>query len=294
MQSARTRPALVEIPRLRMGSVAYLNSVPLTYGWENAFSFEHPAILAEGLGRLNALDGGLAPLAALFDPGRYVLADGVGICAEGPVYSVGVVAAQPLEDLAELCLTDASRSSRALLKLLYAEFMPRALTKFSELHLPEHHEAAWETQITETLESLAGRQRGLLLIGDRALAAHRLVGEGQTELRFYDLAELWGKFTGLPFVFAMWGLRTSLPGNQLQAVSDELRALAEYGLAHREEIAAQARADGLMTPTEVLDYLTHKIRYRVGEREKQGIAEYLRLMKKHELLPAGAGLPEFV
>ena len=283
------RPILHEIPRLRLGNVAYLNSAPLTYGWEEAFAFEHPAVLAEKL-RLGELDGGLAPLYALLDAERYVLVDGVGICAEGPVYSVGVVAAGPLEELTEVALTEASRSSRNLLKLLYAEFIPKAQPAFPDAALPEHTEVAWPEAIDREFTACRQGKRGLLLIGDRALAAHRLLESadgGAGDLRFHDLAEVWGRFTGLPFVFAMWGLRVDLPSERLLTTSRELRELAVYGLAHREEIAAQAGPDALR-------YLTENIRYAVESPQRAGIAEYLRLLKKHELLPKTASLPRFI
>jgi chorismate dehydratase len=284
----------LEIFRLRLGSVAYLNAAPLTYGWEEAFSFEHPAVLADKL-RSGELDGALAPIHALLDAGSYVLVDGVGICANGPVYSVGVVSAGPLEDLEEVALTDASRSSRNLVKVLYDEFMPETELSFSNAILPEHTDPAWREAIMTEFVACHAAPRGLLLIGDRAIAAHRLIERGQVgDLRFHDLSHQWRLFTNLPFVFAMWGLRADLPEAQLTAVARELRAMADEGLARRREISREPRPRSIFAPDEAYHYLTEFIRYEVGEKQRAGIAEYLRLLKKHGWLPAGAGLPRFV
>ncbi len=279
---------MTTLTQLRLGCVAYLNSAPLIHGAESHFALEHPADLARKMAA-DELDGGLAPLFALLEPARYVLVDGVGICAEGPVYSVGVIAAAPLEDLAEVALTEASRSSRNLLKVLYAEFLPRVRPAFTEAILPEHDAPDWPDRLDAELARCRDEPRGLLLIGDRALAAHRnLDGIAGGDLRFIDLGAEWQRHTGLPFVFAMWGLRAGLAPALQAAVADELRALAAHGLAHRPEIAARyPPADS------ALAYL-HTIRYQVGKPHHQGLEEYLRLLKKHALLPKTAGLPRFV
>src|SRR5690606_38956258 len=98
----------------------------------------------------------------------------------------------------------------------YAEFMPHARPAFTESALPEHDAPEWPVALEAELARCQVERRGLLLIGDRALAAHRLLeARAESELRFIDLAEQWGKFTGLPFVFAMWGLRADLPAETL-------------------------------------------------------------------------------
>lgn len=283
-----------QLRALRLGNVAYLNSLPLTWGAPEAFSYEHPAHLAEEL-HAGRLDGALAPLYALLDPARYVLVDGLGICAHGPVYSVGVVAAAPLGELSALRLTTSSRSSRNLLKVLYSEFLPATQPAFTEATLPDLTDVDWPASLAAELATLRENPRtGLLLIGDRALAAHRYLEEVQPQgdLRFIDLAEEWRERTGLPFVFAMWGLRRELPPNVQASAAQELRALAKIGLARREEIAATQ--PGGVPEDFALRYLTEHIQYEVGPEEKVGITEYLRLLHKHGLLPAEAGQPAYV
>ena len=71
----------------RIGSVPYLNAVPLTCGLEGRCSFLPPSALAVELrsGRLEAAL--LSVTEALFAPG-YPIVDGVAIASDGPVFSV--------------------------------------------------------------------------------------------------------------------------------------------------------------------------------------------------------------
>src|SRR5947209_7238161 len=69
-----------------------------------------------------------------------------------------------------------------------------------------------------------------LVIGDPALAYDGQVAE------VHDLAAEWKKFTGLPFVFALWAGRA---GAKLAALRKDFEESRDFGLARVDEIAEE-------------------------------------------------------
>ena len=114
----------------------------------------------------------------------------------------------------------------------------------------------------------AGEADAELVIGDSAL----LLGAGP-EARL-DLAAEWKRWTGLPFVFAAWyGDSRAAP---------ELGAAFERG---REQLARYASECPLELPRSVLErYLNERIRFRLGEREQEGLARFLETARRLGLL----------
>src|SRR5919202_6619882 len=109
---------------------------------------------------------------------------GVCVGAREEVHSVVLVTrGARLEEVASGALSTESRTSAALVEVIFREFLGRAprLEPFA----PE-------------LEDMLREHDAALVIGDPAITFRR---EG---LRVYDMATLWRGFTGLGFVFAMW------------------------------------------------------------------------------------------
>src|SRR5205823_177334 len=62
----------------------------------------------------------------------------------------------------------------------------------------------------------------------------------------YDLGEEWKRWTGLPFVFAIWAARRAADQRAARAVHHTLLAARDWGLAHLDLLAvAAARATGV-------------------------------------------------
>src|SRR5450759_3127499 len=98
----------------RVGSVKYLNAVPLTRGIEDEVIFGKPAELADKL-RRDELDAALVSTTeVLFNPDigcrGYDVLDGVAIASLGEVYSVLLAHRRPLEELKEIFCHTASLS----------------------------------------------------------------------------------------------------------------------------------------------------------------------------------------
>ncbi|HEY3899046.1 MAG TPA: menaquinone biosynthesis protein [Chthoniobacter sp.] len=238
--------------RLRVGCVQYLNSKPLIHGFGGPVVFDHPSGLARDLAA-GKLDVALVPtFEALRSPG-YLLADGVGICSDGPVYSVFLAHRTPLAEIKSIALDPASLTSIHLLQVLLREFhglQPRLLE----------------------LAAFPAQADAALIIGNQAIDFRQGDKAGYEIL---DLGEEWKRCTGLPFVFAPWLLRPGV--SDAARAAEELRALKEYGLAHLDEIIAAEPRDPAFTRR----YLTEHIRFDLGDAEKAGIEKFRELLVKH-------------
>jgi len=238
---------------LRVGCVKYLNSKPLIHAYPGPVVFEHPSELARDIAA-DRLDVALVPVfEGLRDP-RYLLADGVGIVSDGPVYSVFLAHRVPLQEVRTISLDPASRTSVHLVQVLLREYHGLS---------PQCLDAA----------SCEGETDAALLIGNQAIAYRQRPGASEEIL---DLGAEWKRCTGLPFVYAPWLMRVELPDPT--AAADELRALKREGLARLPEILELATE---WNPEFSHRYLTEHIRFDLGAREKAGIEKFRELLTKY-------------
>jgi len=252
-----------EPPTYRIGSVQYLNAVPLTRGIESEIRFTTPARLAELL-RRNELDAALVSITEVLLNDRYDILDGIAIASLGEVYSVVLAHKKPLTVITEVYCDTASLTSVNLLKVLLAE---RGLKpEFKPL---ESYEAALEKDF-------------VLLIGDRAIDFQRAPHNHE----IFDLGFAWHELTSLPFVYAVWALRRGIENKELR---QELRDAKRFGMETldgiietREEYDEEFRRD----------YLQYNIHFHLAEDEKRGIAKFCELLRKHGLGPVFE--PKFV
>ncbi len=251
----RNYPALAG---LRIGCVKYLNSRPLIHGYTGPVVFDHPSGLARDLAA-GRLDVALVPTFEALRTPHYTLAEGVGIAADGPVYSVFLAHRRPLAEVRTIALDPASLTSVHLLQVL----------------LMEYH--GLKPKLRE-LAAFPAQADAALLIGNQAIDFR----EETDAYQILDLGEEWKRCTGLPFVFAPWLLRPGL--TDPVAVADDLRALKEFGLAHLDEVIRTEPRDAAFTRR----YLTEHIRFELGELEKAGIAKFRELLLKHGFIGDGA------
>jgi chorismate dehydratase len=262
-----------EPKKFRVGSVKYLNAVPLTRGIESELVLATPAKLAEML-RRDELDAALVSITEVLLNDRYDILDGIAIASLGEVYSVILAHKKPLEEAMEIFCDTASLTSVNLLKVLFAE--KNLFPKFLPL---ENYEAAIEKDF-------------VLLIGDRAIDFQRLSRQSEAKAdaphahEILDLGWAWTEMTNLPFVYAVWALRRGIENKELRR---ELRAAKNFGMdtleyviGSREEYDEDFRRD----------YFEWHIHYHLASDEKRGIAKFCELLQKHNLGPVFE--PKFV
>src|SRR5947209_7481011 len=122
----------------RVGSVPYLNAVPLTRGLEEQVSFATPSELAEML-RRDELDAALVRVTEVLFNDRYDVLDGIAVASLGEVKSVLLAHRRPIEEVTEVFCDPASLTSVQLLRVLLGErglkpeFKPLANYDFAAL-----------------------------------------------------------------------------------------------------------------------------------------------------------------
>ena len=207
----RRVPRTVQLPDgVRVGSVPYLNALPLTSALDCQLTRLEPRALAQSL-RDGALDVALVPVMEVLDaPGLYRVADGVAIGAEREVYSVYLRHTVPVGEIRSVALDAASKTSTELARIV--------LERFHKLQ-PEYR-APGEPADAE------------LLIGDPAIAYRR----AHPEENYLDLGAAWRDAMGMPFVFAVWAMR--LPLLKAWLTARGLRTAAKLGRAKHEKLAA--------------------------------------------------------
>jgi chorismate dehydratase len=240
----------------RVGSVRYLNAVPLTRGLESEIIFDVPSKLAAMLQR-NELDAALVSVTEVLLNDRYDILDGVAIASLGEVKSVLLAHRKPIEQATEIFCDTASLTSVNLLKVLLAE---RGLKpEFKPL---ENYTAAKQKDF-------------FLLIGDPALDF--VLGEREHDI--FDLGSAWLEMTKLPFVYAVWALRRGVENHELRR---HLLDAKDFGLDTLEHII-RSRTD--YTEDFRRDYLGWHIHYHLGTDEKRGLKKFVELLRKHGLGP---------
>src|SRR6266446_6288980 len=208
----------------RVGSVPYLNAVPLTRGLEDQILFVTPSKLAEML-QHDKLDAALVSVTEVLFNDRYDVLDGIAVASLGEVKSVFLAHRQPLSEVKEVYCDTASLTSVNLLRVLLAEkgLRPefRPLGSYAPAAMPDF----------------------ALLIGDPALDF--LFAPHAHEI--WDLGAAWYELTSLPFVYAVWTLRRGRdhqrPRRQLQAakafgnetLDDIIRDPPEYDASFRRD-----------------------------------------------------------
>ena len=238
-------------PQTRLGSIEFINSLPVDWGLLSGAVPSEVSILQASPARLNQeiLEGGLdiSPVSVFWYAEHHeklLLLPDLSISSQSGVQSVLLFSRFDLPDLRErqIALTGKGRTTPALLEIL-CRYRHRFIPHFVPVH-------------PECLEIPKGSD-ALLLIGDEALMARG--GHKDSEIRVIDLAEEWWKWTALPIVFAVWAVRRDYFESNRQRVYDAYRALIrsrDWGLSHLEEILETAQKKlGLSRPA-LKDYFS--------------------------------------
>ncbi len=192
---------------LKVGAVTYLNTKPLVYRLEEIapqidLSFDLPSRLADDLAA-GRLDVALVPSIEFFQNPTYTIVSDACIACRGPVLSVKLFSRVAAHEIRTLALDEGSRTSVALVRILLKECLdlqPRLQS------LP----------IGDTLDDSTAD--AVLLIGDRAIQSP----PGRFA-EVWDLGDRWRRWSGLPFVFAMWVARPGIELGSLEAAFAEAR-----------------------------------------------------------------------
>jgi len=274
---------------MRVGRIPYINCFPV-YGGVDRGVVPLDATLVDGvptaLNRMMAegtLDVSVVSAVEYArDWERYLLLPDLAISCDGPVRSVMLFSNRPAQELTgqPVLVSRSSMTSVHLLELLF-EHVWHAAPQF----IPG--DAEREALVSSSSQDVVAR----LVIGDAALmlqsAGHPVAeGHGQRYPYIYDLGAEWKAWTGLPFVFAVWVAQRTTPVAQALKVHGALITSRDWGLAHLDELAAQAaRATGV-SQAECRQYFNN-LDWRLNLPDLEGLTEFLRRLALAGRVPKG-------
>lgn len=259
----------------RISASSYSNTAPLI--WSFLYGRNHgrvelildnaPARSAELLAQ-SRVDAALVPVIAYHAIENVRLIADVCVGARERVQSVCLVTkGMELTDVRSVSLDVSSRTSVVLTKLIFREFLG--------------FEPEWKDAKPD-VHSMLEVSDAALLIGDPALRISG--GIDRPDLTTFDLAELWHKYTGSGFVFAMWMTRN-------KAIDIDLAAARDEGIEHIDEVARNYAGDIGLSTQAMTDYLKNSISYSIEPSMYHGLTLYYELAAKHKLID---GLRELI
>jgi chorismate dehydratase len=256
---------------IRVGAVSYLNSKPLLFGLSEQAPFAEltldlPSRLATGLAE-ERYDVALIPAIEYFrQPGCEIVSDAC-IAAQGPVWSVKLLFRTSPDRVRTLALDEGSRTSATLARIL--------------LHRRCGIEPA-SRPLPIDADFRGADADAILVIGDRAMHVR-----DEDYACVWDLAQAWGEEQNLPFVFAMWVARPGVDREALAELEAALSRCRDEGLIHAERIAAEEGPPLGLSPGAALDYFRKHLHFRLGRRERAGLAAFYEQAVALNLAPAG-------
>lgn len=252
----------------RISASSYSNTAPLVWsflygsarGKYELILDNAPARSAELL-QQKRVDAALVPVIEYQRIETVRLVPEVCVGAKERVRSVCLVTKKlDLRDVESVALDVSSKTSVALVKIIFREFYGFE---------PAYQEAK------PNLERMLAAADCALLIGDPALAVDEKI------YRKFDLAEVWKKYTGCGFVFAMW--MASGEKSEIAKRIDFQNARDE-GLNHLDEIVANYAAEIPLAADEFKAYLSENIAYAIDDSMRKGLSFYFELAHKHGLI----------
>lgn len=260
--------------KLCISAISFLNTAPLMWDFEHGSAGEDfdiaytvPSQCADAL-RDGTADIGIIPAAAFASIPDLVILPDVAIAAKRPVRSILLVSKVPLEQIRTVAADTSSRTSVALLHVLFSRFWGGD-RKF--------------VPMPPQLDSMLAHCDAALLIGDAALVVDR------SRYLTWDLAEEWQRLTSKPFVFAFWAVRLSAlnemrPGMDLGTI---FRASRDHGLQPDsiERIALEWAPRLGLTHDDVKSYLTFNIDYIFDTSNREGLGLYYRYASECGAIP---------
>tara|TARA_R110002095_G_scaffold115168_1_gene100533 strand:+ start:240 stop:1121 length:882 start_codon:yes stop_codon:yes gene_type:complete len=258
-------------PPIRVGAVSYLNSKPLIEDLEDLaenaeLMLDYPSLLADDLAA-GRIDVGLVPSIEVIRNPDYQIISNACIATQGPVLSVKMYSRVPLGKIRRLALDMGSRTSATLVRIMLAE----QYGVFPEVEpLP----------IEQTIEATTAD--AILLIGDRAIhmPTTKFVAT-------WDLGEEWLRWTGLPFVFAVWAVRRDQDTGSLETTLCQAR---DRGVTMLEEIARREAPKLGIEISVAESYLKNNLSFYLGPAESCGLRLFQELAIKTGLAPEGVPL----
>lgn len=261
---------------LRLAASSYLNTAPLIWSFQHGaqkpcvrlITDRAPARSADALAS-GEVDVALVPAIEYQNIADALIIPRVCIASHKQVRSVVLVTnGKQLNEVASVALDASSRTSAALVQIIFREFLNR-----QPLYVPA----------APDIETMLEANDAALIIGDPAMTVKRF-NKDNSARRVYDLAETWRAMTGHGFVFALWMTRDGLGAKRLQRICEVDFALArDEGLRRASEIITAYETNIDLPRHQLERYLRENICYELDADLIAGLKLFHTLAYRHKL-----------
>jgi len=268
--------------KLKIGRIPYANFYPIFYYFDrecknSAYKFVKgvPSKVNRML-REGELD--ISPSSSiefLRNRSEYLILPWFSINSSGCINSILLFSKCPIQELGgkDIALSSESETSAALLKIILKEFLSL--------------KCRFSTVDRRSVKNILSSFSAVLHIGDTAMReAKKLsagaIHESPPQLYIYDLGELWFKYTGLPFVFALWIVRKSAASEKKELVkkfSSDLLKAKKYARRQFPLIAGETPQRKWLSEKELIDYWK-TISYDFTEKQMEGLNLFEKYLRK--------------
>lgn len=273
---------------MRVGRIPYINCYPV-YGAVDAGVVPLDAELVTGVpSDLNArmargeLDVSVVSAIEYARASeRYLLLPDLAISCDGPVRSVLLLSKLPAPELGgrRVMLSRSSMTSVALLELLFANVW-HARPEF----------APGDAELTDVGSFANEDHEARLVIGDAALVLGTPRptpnAPGPIYPFVYDLGAEWKRWTGLPFVFAVWVAQRSTSVDRALSVHATLMESRAWGLRHLDQLAERASQSSGVDTGACREYLSG-LDYRLSYPHLAGLTNFFNRLVEVGRVPDG-------
>ncbi|MHB8232293.1 MAG: menaquinone biosynthetic enzyme MqnA/MqnD family protein, partial [bacterium] len=287
---------------IRIGEINYLNVYPIYYFLKkeiktnNELNFMKfvsgtPAFLNRELKSGNV---DISPSSSFYYILNYkssYIFPNISISSKKKVKSIYLFSSKPVEDFNEdetIYITPETLTSLNLLKVLLAEVYKLDLNKINFITLQSNDklelDSEFESEFTAGVTAAGGN---FLHIGNNALKFRKHIPENYFA---YDLADLWYKYTGYPFVFALFIIRKDsydINKNEFGILHDYLIKSKETAVSDFKEAALpllESDEYKFISYEELIDYWTECLSFDFGDKEIKGFNIYSDLLYKNKLI----------
>lgn len=236
----------------KIALVEYLNSVPYVKSIEQSGLLSkvqiikaNPSLCAR-LFRNGEVDIALLPIGALPEQQNIEIITDYCIGCNGAVRTVCIYSEFPFDQITSIREDAESRTSNLLIKVLNEHYW----SKNQEIEI-------------RPFDSMADAS---LLIGDKAFQAEKKYKH------VFDLGLEWKKFTGLPFVFAVWVCHSNVDPHFIKELNQAFKKFLET-----KDLFEKL---GLDTNPNLKEYFEKNISYQLDDTKKTAMKLFLKYFER--------------
>lgn len=269
--------------KLKIGRIPYANLFPIFHYLDTQCNNSEYTFIKGVPSRLNRMlrtgELDISPSSSiefLKNKNRYRILPWHSISSTGPIRSILLFSLVPLNELggSTIAVSSESDTSVAMLKIILREFCSIEC-KFRKTEL-------------RSVKNILSSSSAVLHIGDTAMHEAIKIESGVriSELYIYDLGELWHKYTGLPFVYALWVVRKKALEEKtdlIKKLSLDLINAKKYGDRKLSLIARAAPQRKWISEKDLVNYW-NIISYDFTDKHLEGLRLFEKLALKKQVI----------